>query len=114
MKTKNRIEQDKYTSAKKKVKRIKGFYRHLAIYLAVNICITIAYVGSDMWNDLPFETAIWNLQIFFVWIPWGIGLLIHGICALDVLSFFIGRGWEDKKIKKLMERDQRNSTMNWE
>jgi len=110
----DQINETSYTLAKKKVERIKGFYRHLLVYLCVNIAITTTHVVSDMWNGQSFMTALWDLQTFFVWIPWGLGLFIHGLVALDVLSFFMGKNWEDKKIKELMEHDRKNGSMNWE
>jgi len=104
----------KYASAKKKVERIKGFYRHLMVYVCVNIVISTVHTVNDVWNGASFLTAIWDLQTLFVWIPWGIGLVIHGLVVLDVLSFFMGKNWERKKIKELMDKEREASTMNWE
>ncbi len=114
METNHSLEEDKFKRATKKVKRIKGFYRHLMVYLAVNVAITSAHVIHDMWNGASFVVAFWSMQTFFTWIPWAVGLLIHGIIALDVISFFIGSDWEDRKMKKYMEEDHKKNTMNWE
>ncbi len=110
----SQTEEYKYKRAKKKVKRIKGFYNHLAVYLSINIIITAVHTVHSLRDGLPFIDAIWNLQTFFNWIPWGIGLLIHGIVVLDAPSLLMGKNWEDKKIKELLEKDTKNSAMNWE
>ncbi len=114
MKTTNHIEEERYSRAKKKVERIKGFYRHLIVYFSINILITSIHVVNDMRGGTSFITAFWDLQTFFTWIPWGVGLMIHGIVAFDIFSFFLGNDWEDKKVKELMEKDYKDSTTNWE
>jgi len=114
MKTITNIEEDKYKRAKKKVNRIKGFYRHLTGYLSINIVITSVRLVHDMMDGVSFEASIWNLQTFFNWVPWGVAVLIHGIIALDMLSLFIGKNWEEKKIQEYIEKDKKDSTMNWE
>ncbi len=103
-----------YASAKKKVERIKGFYRHLVVYLSINMIITSVHTVHVMRDGLSLMDAVWNLQTFFNWVPWGIGLLIHGIVVLNVPSLLMGKNWEDRKIKEILEKDRKNSSMNWE
>lgn len=106
--------EEHYARAKKKVERIKGFYRHLVVYLCINMIITSVHAVHALRDGLSFIDAIWNLQTFFNWAPWGIGLLIHGIVVLDAPSLFMGKNWEDRKIRELLEKDRKNSSMNWE
>ncbi len=114
MKTTNHFEEERYSRAKKKVERIKGFYRHLIVYIGVNILITSIHVVNDMWDGVSFVTAFWDLQTFFIWIPWGVGLMIHGIVVFDVFSFFIGKDWEDKKLQELMKAEDQKKNELWE
>ena len=92
---------EKYSRAKQKVDRLKGFYWHLLIYLIMNTIIVIVSgkfiveAGGSFWNFGTFSTA------FF----WGIGLIIHALSVLSPLSRF-GRSWEERKIKELMEKDK--------
>ncbi|QBA64488.1 2TM domain-containing protein [Muriicola soli] len=100
-----------YKRAEKKVKDIKGFYRHLTIYLIVNAIIVIE--GLEGINFLELNTSdidpsfvewlVWN--VFSVPLLWGIVLLIHG---LQVYSFHIPilKKWEAEQIRKMMEKEE--------
>ncbi len=96
----NVSDQQKYQRALRRVKALSGFYRHLAVYLLVNMfLIAIKYIrldeGEIFWKFSTFSTA------FF----WGIGLVFH---AFGVFwnNVFFGRNWEDRKIRELMEKDK--------
>jgi len=81
---------EKYEEARKQVSILKGFYIHLAIYLAV--MILLFYIDySDRGN--------WWVQ----WpaIGWGIAILVQGLSV-----GFFNPTWEEKKIKKIMEKDK--------
>lgn len=91
-------EQERLNSfqrAQERVEEIKGFYTHLIAYLLINpFLILINYF------------TYWDFQWF--WFPlfgWGIGLATH---ALKVYGF--GSQWEEKKIRKLMEEDEHETT----
>ena len=86
-------QETKYQKAQERVKVIKGFYIHLAVYIIVNLMLfSINMIGSP--------DSLW-----FVWplIGWGIGVAFH---ALSVLGFGRGLGadWEERKIRELMEK----------
>ena len=92
------IKGEAYRRAKKKLDKLKGFYWHLASYIAVNIfLITVIAINSNgnIWNFGTFTTA------FF----WGIGLGFHalGIFGKD---FLFGKRWEERKIKEYMEKNR--------
>ena len=102
MNTHNEI---KYQEALKRVKKIKGFYTHAVVYLVINTAIIISQIqfsSSDNWSlELrQFSTA------FF----WGIGLAAHGL-SVFMPTMILGKNWEDKKIKELMEKEKNNK---WE
>ncbi|MDQ1856783.1 2TM domain-containing protein [Chryseobacterium sp. WLY505] len=81
-----------YRKASKRVKDLKEFYGNLTSYGIV----------------IPF-LAILNLMtapgyLWFLWpaLGWGIGIAFH---AINV--FGIGKSWEERKIRELMEKDEK-------
>jgi hypothetical protein len=87
--------------ALKKVKRIKGFYIHLLVYIVVNIFIV--YVNTKFQSETNKE--FWRWQTFSTALFWGIGLLVNGLSVFGTDMFF-GTDWEDKKIKQFMEKEK--------
>ncbi|MFL9844293.1 2TM domain-containing protein [Flavobacterium rhizosphaerae] len=84
-----------YSLAKKKVKKIKSFYYHLTCY-----CIIIPII--------IFANLMFDPQFHWFWfslLGWGTGLLIHGLTTFDFLPF-LGRDWEERKLKELIEKEQ--------
>ena len=101
----NKLENEKYKKAKKKVKDIKGFYSHLTVYLLVNIFLILIQMGlfSRAFFEFGFEMPSWSMLStpFF----WGIGLAFHAFHVFhDRVSFF--KNWEERKIKEFMEKDE--------
>jgi two-component system LytT family sensor kinase len=95
------IENSSYVRAVEKVEKLKEFYQNITSY-----CIVIPF--------LVFVNLYTSPQFHWFWFPmagWGIGVLFHG---LDVYNYnpFLGRNWESKKIKELMEEN--DETSNWE
>ena len=95
-----------YDLAYKRVKRIKGFYIHLLVYILINAFIMISSYNQNWTNDENF----WQWQNFNTVLFWGIGLLAHGMSVFGSTMFF-GRNWEEKKIQELMDKDKNNK---WE
>lgn len=88
----------KYLEAKKKVKRIKGFYTHAAIFVLVNSII--AFINYQALKPGQSYFVWYNfLSLFF----WGIGLFAHGM-GVFMPSFIFGKDWEEKKIRELMNK----------
>lgn len=106
---KDYIKEQQYLKAKKRVKDIKGFYSHLSVYVIINIFISgiIIYGLSYDGND-SLEESLGNFGVYSTWLFWGIGLFFHW---LGVFGFknLVGKSWEDKKIKELMEEDEKRS-----
>ena len=100
-------EEEKFLKAKKKVERIKGFYRHLVVFLGFNISLIVFKMTGVIGNGESFLNAVFDMQSLFTWIPWGIGLAIHGIVVFDVFTFLVGRNWEEQKIKELVEKENK-------
>lgn len=83
-----------YERARKRVEELREFYVHLGIYLAVTL-------GLFLINMLTSPRVLW-----FLWpaIGWGVIVLFHGVNVW--LSGSIGRRWEERKTRQLMERER--------
>ncbi|WP_246448732.1 2TM domain-containing protein [Flavobacterium buctense] len=97
------LDEIKYQEAAKRVKRIKGFYSHAAVYVLINIILLIV-------NTQNSSEGFLNWKNFTTPLFWGIGLVAHGF-SVFVPTMILGKNWEDKKIKELMEKEKNNK---WE
>jgi two-component system, LytTR family, sensor kinase len=89
------IENSKYVRAVEKVERLKEFYQSLASY-----CIVIPV--------LIFINLQFSPRFYWFWFPlifWGISLIFK---YLEVQNFniFLGKNWEERKIKELMNQEK--------
>ena len=85
-------QEDKYLKAQKRVKEIKGFYSH--------VVVTILVIPFLIFINLRFSPFF-----HWFWFPiFGLGfsLVIHWFTV-----FGLGRGWEERKIKELMDQDNK-------
>jgi hypothetical protein len=83
--------QEAYEKAKKRVEAKIGFYVHLAVYVGVNILLTIINLSTSreyLWFQWPL-------------IGWGIGLFFHG---LGVFVFSGRSSVKEKMIQQEMEK----------
>lgn len=85
----------RYLQAKRRVKRMKGFYIHATVYVLVNLFII---AGNTQEGE-----SILNMDNYWTAIFWGIGLLAHGI-SVFVPNLFLGKDWEERKIRELMDK----------
>ncbi|WP_242497097.1 2TM domain-containing protein [Flavobacterium petrolei] len=92
--------EDKYAAAQQEVKRLKGFYTHLIVYVAVNILIVFINI-----RDLDLGESYFKIENFFTAFFWGIGIVAHGF-SVFLPNWIFGRNWEEKKIKELMEKEK--------
>lgn len=111
------FEETKYERAKKKVKALKGFYEHLTIYLIVNITIQIIKMDvlDFITNGRPFDwdlTNWWNWNVHSVWFLWGIALAIHAFVTFKD-DFGLGKDWEKRKIRELMDEEEKDNQERW-
>lgn len=91
----NSEEKLRYLNAQKRVREIRGFYAHLITYVAVNIVLII-------FNILYHELGYMRIKVnqFYSLIIWGIIVLIHAGFV------FLGKDWEERKIRKLMDKEK--------
>ncbi|WDF47509.1 2TM domain-containing protein [Chryseobacterium sp. KACC 21268] len=97
IKDKNEI---KYLEAKKRVKKLKGFYIHLTIYVLVNLMIVLIN-----YQDLKPGESYFKWENFITLFFWGIGLLAHAM-SVFVPQFVLGKNWEERKIRELMDKNK--------
>ncbi|MFC5045067.1 2TM domain-containing protein [Aquimarina hainanensis] len=105
----NNNDYDAYKRAKARVEKEKGFYSHLTVYIVINIVILIVNVNFRFNFDGAEDWLNWNLLVTPV--LWGIGLLFHAIGVFGKFSLY-GKKWEERKIKELMEEEERASKQN--
>ncbi len=86
-------ENEKYYRAKKRVKAIREFYNHLAIYASVMTLLFIIDVsdGGNWWFYWPA-------------MGWGIFVVMNGV-SIRARNIF-GHEWEERKIQQFMEQEQ--------
>lgn len=108
MENRETIEGLKYLKAKKRVEKIKGFYVHFGVYIAVNVFISgiiiygLTYDEGDTYGD-----AFSNFGVYSTWLFWGIGVFFHWLGVFGFNSV-LGKNWEEKKLKEIMEKETQN------
>ena len=94
------MNDESYEKARKRVKEIKGFYLNLITYLVVNLVLLI----------INLVTRPHHLWFYWVAIFWGIGILFNAANVFLRKGRFMGSEWEEKKIKKMMDRENKNDS----
>ncbi|CAL2084616.1 Histidine kinase [Tenacibaculum sp. 190524A02b] len=90
------LENSKYVKAVEKVEKLKEFYQNLVSY-----CLVIPFL---IYINLTFSS-----QFHWFWFPmigWGIGLFFHFL-EINNYSLFLGKNWEERKIKEIMEEEKK-------
>lgn len=87
-----RSEQSEQIAAQNYVRKLRGFYSHLLLYVSTIVLLTLI-------NLFTSPHAIW-----FYWpvLGWGIGVAAHAANVFE-LRFLFGADWEKKQIKKRLE-----------
>ena len=87
-------EETSYQRVKTRVEELKGFYAHLTVYLLVNLGLFVIDFasGSGWWFYWPL-------------VGWGVAVAIHAVFVFGIEGP-LGRGWEERKIRQLMEQDR--------
>lgn len=96
------LDEIRYQEALKRVKKVKGFYTHLVVFVVINSMIIIA--KYQQWEP---EEDFFKWQTFSTFFFWGIGLLAHAL-SVFLPSMILGKDWEERKIKELMEKEKSN------
>ena len=89
------MNDEKYEEAKRRVKELRDFYRNLLTYVAVNIFLII----------INLITSPGSLWFYWVTIFWGLAILLHASKVFILKGKFLGKEWEEKKIKEMMGKE---------
>lgn len=95
---------ERYNLAYKRVKRIKGFYIHLLVYILVN-----SFLIVQIYNH-SHENTFWRWETFSTALFWGIGLGSHWISVFG-RNIFFSKDWENRKIQEFLDKEKKEK---WE
>lgn len=98
-------QEQSYIRAKKRVKEIKGFYIHLSVYIIINLMISGIIVYGLMANGNSLLEALTNFGTYSTVLFWGIGMFFHWLGVFGFKFLGIGKDWEERKIKEMMEQE---------
>jgi transcriptional regulator with XRE-family HTH domain len=76
-----------------RVRKIRGFYIHLAQYVLVISALTVI-------NLVTHPSKLW---FFWPALGWGVGILAHAAATFELIPFF-GAEWERKQVEKILGR----------
>lgn len=91
------MSNERYDKAKKRVEELKKFYSNLVTFVVVNLMLII----------INLVTSPGSLWFYWVTIFWGIAILLHASRVFIFKGKFLGEEWEQKKIKEIMEKEER-------
>jgi transcriptional regulator with XRE-family HTH domain len=74
------------------VRKLKGFYLHLAQYVVV----ISALFTLNLWQSTNYLWAVWPA------LGWGIGILTHALRVFEIHPF--GPDWEKRKVEERLGR----------
>jgi len=93
----NHEQEKRFILAKKRVQKIKKFYKHLAIYGIVNTFLSVLFIVSDIDGGDTFSEAFFQYKNIAIWIYWGFGILYQALTIFGNGLFF-SKDWEQRKI----------------
>lgn len=99
------IKGQSYIRAKKRVKEMKAFYIHLTVYVLVNLFLSGIIIFGLIKSGDSFTEAITNFGTYSTWLFWGIGMFFHWMGVFGFKSIGLGKDWEEKKIREMMDKD---------
>ncbi|MGB8705781.1 MAG: 2TM domain-containing protein [Gillisia sp.] len=101
-------EKQRYEEAKHRVKRIRGFYIHLTIYIFVNTFLILLN------NRQPVFFGVKEVEFsdLYTALFWGIGLFSHWLAVFGH-NWMFGKKWEERKIQEYIEKEKQERTR-WE
>lgn len=103
--TENYKEETQYLLAKKRVEDLKKFYKHVTVYVAINLVISILKISRNLSNGETLEEAIYDFNTYAVWLFWGIAIVIQAF-KLFGLNFILGKDWEERQIEKHINKNR--------
>lgn len=99
-------KEKNYLLAKKRVDKLKGFYKHFISYILVNVFISIVIILGLMKKEgKGFTEVVFNFGVYATWIFWGIGVFFHWMGVFGQNLFF-SKKWEEKKLQEYMKNEK--------
>lgn len=98
--------ETKREQAKKRVAEIKGFFRHLKVFIIINGLLYVLHKGwllpllPDWFPEEGYYFDWVNVNIAI----WGVILAVHALTLYRHKITFLKK-WEERQIKKYMEED---------
>lgn len=109
----NTIENNKYERAQQKVDTIKKFYKHLRVFIIINVLLLLArikifkFFKDGDFSNVQFDRWLdWNT--YGTAAVWGVALTLHGLYAFQY-KFKFFKNWEERKLKEILEKEENNS-----
>lgn len=93
----------KYLRAKKQVEKLKKYYSHLTLYIAVNTFLSLYKIVKDIGRGDSLYEAIFEGNNFSLWFWWGIAIAFHTYNVFSANLLFMDKKWEERKIKEFMD-----------
>ncbi|MEM9649550.1 MAG: 2TM domain-containing protein [Bacteroidota bacterium] len=101
-----------FLRAKKRVRQIRGFYTHLAVFLVFNVIMyavkdsTMALIIEESGiHEVGFENYL-HWQFWTITLSWAAIILIQG---LKLYGRPLIANWEKRKIQEYMQRDDKQA-----
>ena len=92
----------RYLRAKERIAEVKKFYSKVLSY-----AVFVAFLAA-----LNYYTNQWR-YMWFLWAAFGLGISVASQ-AVKVFgtNLFLGKGWEERKIKEFMNEDEEQNRWN--
>lgn len=87
-------EEKELKQAKKKVRQLRYFYRHIATYLVI-----VAFLHILNLLTSSYYWAIWPT------LGWGIAVALQGVHHYGFLNFF-DEEWEERKVQEILQKQK--------
>lgn len=105
--TNNAKEKQLFINAKKKVRRLRLFYIHLAAYVVfVALLLYNLYIVAG-----SYKNNIISLNLSII-VAWTVIIVIHGLNIFKGKQIF-KKGWEEKKTEQFLKQKEEEITF-WE
>ncbi|MGL5113289.1 MAG: 2TM domain-containing protein [Flavobacterium sp.] len=95
-------QEERYDSAFKRVRKIKGFYVHLLVYVIVNIGL----IAMRARHFEAIDANFWTWQTLNTAFFWGIGLVAHAASVFGK-DLFLSKEWEKRKLDQFLKEDDK-------
>jgi hypothetical protein len=103
---------EQFDIAYKKVKKLKGFYSHLKLYIILNIFIIISNLNIDFISRRFELNGLLDFHTYSTAFYWGIAIVVHAFTVFGPDLLF-NSDWEQRKIRQYMDKEQVN-TNKWQ